>query len=147
MRKGCILRLDAVVRSIWSGFSLSTEINQQTSYCSYGRPAFGAVIRPARFGRFRSLHYSDGTCTIHRQTSYDSVDLKEDAGVIRGSPTDGDQRNLCDSVVLTKETGVIQDLPINDDQWKHMELCLWPIGFTCPIIFSWISAPRPLTWV
>ena len=22
---------------------------------------------------------------------------------------------------------------------------LWLIGFTCPIIFPWISAPRPLT--
>ena len=29
---------------------------------------------------------------------------------------------------------------------KHIELCLWLIGYTCPIIFPWISAPRPLCY-
>ena len=28
---------------------------------------------------------------------------------------------------------------------SHIELCLLLIGFTCPIIFPWISAPWPLT--
>ena len=65
------------------------------------------------------MYYSDGNLSgklrmILGQTSYDSVVLMEDTGVIRGLPI----KISYDSVVLTKDTGVIRGLSIDGDQWK-----------------------------
>ena len=54
---------------------------------------------------------------LHRQTSYDSVVLTKNTGIIRGLPIEvtNETSYIYDSVVLTKDTGVIRGLPIDDD--------------------------------
>ena len=62
------------------GFHRQEQQNQLLQLCTARIVWSDAVIRPARFGPFR-----------HRQTTYDCTVMKEDTGVIRGLPIDGDQ--------------------------------------------------------
>ena len=69
------------------------------------------------------MYYPDGDPIgkprmIHRQTSYDSVVLKESNEVCRFMGTNETSK---DSVVLTKDTGVIRGLTIDSDNRKNRE--------------------------